>query len=134
VVNDFDACLKQETAKDVRIDDNKIESIRAVAKKKHISTNKLNTKEDALAKISLLYDILREHLEALALEEGYKIYNHECYTPFIKEILKKSDEGDTFDKLRQTRNRINYYGMDVNEAEAEKLVKQLEELIVEFSK
>lgn len=115
------------------IDNNKIESIRAVAKKKLASAEYLPL-EHSLAKISLFYDALREYLEAIALEEGYKIYNHECYTAFIKEILKKSSEGDLFNKLRQTRNKINYYGMDVNTEEAKVIIKQLQELIKEFSK
>lgn len=129
---DFDDCLQQQIAKDVQIDDNKISSIRQVASKKLSSANTLATRDHALAKISLLYDVLREYLEALALEEGYKIYNHECYTAFIKEILEKSDEGDQFDVLRQTRNRINYYGMDVDDDEAEELVMQLQKLIEIF--
>ena len=77
---------------------------------------------------------LREQLESLSLEEGYKIYNHECYTSFIKEILNKSDEGEQFDKLRKMRNKINYYGIDVEMDEAENIIKKLQKLIKIFSK
>jgi len=32
--------------------------------------------------------------------KGYKIYNHECYYVFIKEILKLSVKADEFDELK----------------------------------
>jgi hypothetical protein len=105
--------------------------------KKHRRTKILSAnylpKEHIVARISLLYDALRELLEAQALEKGYKIYNHECYTAFIKEILKKSPQGDTFDSLRKIRNGINYYGKDVSTEEAEHIINNLKKLIEEFS-
>ncbi|MGM5488097.1 MAG: hypothetical protein ACQESG_04065 [Nanobdellota archaeon] len=70
-----------------------------------------------VAKITLLYDALRELLEVI--EEGYKIYNHECYTAFLKEILDQPRYAEEFDKLRKIRNGINYYGKTVSQAEAD---------------
>ncbi len=67
--------------------------------------------------MTLLYDALRELLEAVALENGYKIYNHECYTAFLKEIINESYLGDEFDKFRVLRNGINYYGRKINQEE-----------------
>jgi len=55
-------------------------------------------------KITLLYDALREYLEARALEKGFKFYNLECYKSFIKEILGKASLGDSFDDLKRLRN------------------------------
>lgn len=68
-------------------------------------------------------------LEALAIQHGHKIYDHECYTAFLKELLNKSDMGDRFDKCRKTRNSINYYGETISSDEAEYLIKIMEELI-----
>jgi uncharacterized protein (UPF0332 family) len=130
---DFKECIQKEIIKDVLLDANKVTSVRNIAQQKINSANYLPN-EHHIAKISLLYDALREYLEALALEEGYKIYNHECYTAFIKEILKKSSKGDLFDKIRKTRNNINYYGVDVNLEEAEEIIKEIKELIKTFSK
>ena len=79
----------------------------------------------AESKLSLAYDSLREILEALSLENGYKIYNHECYTAFLKEILKESGKGDDFDDIRKIRNAINYYGKEVSVEEAETIIKKI---------
>jgi len=76
-----------------------------------------------------LYDALREYLEALAIKNGYKIYNHECYTSFLKEVLNKSSDADEFDNLRKIRNSINYYGRKINNEEAQHILKKLKQLI-----
>ncbi len=105
------------------------------------SENKLKSEEKlvmsavtASSKISLVYDSLRELLEALALKEGYKIYNHECYTAFIKEIIKESDRGDEFDEIRKIRNDVNYYGKEISVEEAENVINRIKNLRVSISK
>ena len=80
------------------------------------------------AKIYLLYDSLRELLEALAIKNGFKIYNHECYTYFLKEILNESIKGDEFDELRKIRNSINYYAKDVSVEEAKDILERIAKL------
>jgi hypothetical protein len=71
--------------------------------------------------IVLVYDSLREILEAVALIHELKIYNHECFVPFIKHILNDAKLAAEFDKFRKIRNSINYYGKKVSEKEAEVL-------------
>jgi len=74
---------------------------------KKSSDNKLKS-SDALSlnevtsssKFTLAYDSLRELLEALALKNGYKVYNHECYAAFLKEIIKESYKADEFDDIK----------------------------------
>ena len=80
-------------------------------------------------KITLQYDALRTLLEALALSKGYKIYNHECYTAFLKEILDESTLGDTFDKFRKLRNAINYYGKSISSEESKEIIKEMNDFI-----
>ena len=80
------------------------------------------------SKLSLAYDSLRELLEALALKNGYKVYNHECYTALLKEILKQSDKGDEFDDIRKTRNAVNYYGKNLSTEEAGKVIEKIKNL------
>lgn len=60
--------------------------------------------------VVLSYDSLRMLLEALALDYGYKIYNHECYYSFLREILKMDNLAEKFNPVRLIRNGINYYG------------------------
>ena len=82
----------------------------------------------SVSKISLLYDSLREILEALALKNRFKIYNHECYAYFLKEVLNKSRVANEFDELRKIRNSVNYYGKYISVYEAEKVLERLKDL------
>ena len=61
----------------------------------------------------------------MALVKGYKIYNHECYTAFLKEILNESSLGDEFDKFRILRNGINYYGRRITHEEGIGIIRQM---------
>ncbi len=128
---DWEECVKKRIVKDVSEDKNRIKSIRDIAQAKIISADYL-PEDHSISKITLLYDALRELLEALALEKGYKIYNHECYTAFLKEIINSSEKGDEFDKLRKIRNGINYYGKTVSILEAKSIIANIKKLIKEF--
>ena len=130
---DWDECLKKKIAKDVKQDKNLIISARKIANVKIESANTLPERL-FIGKITLLYDALRELLKCLALENGFKIYNHECYSAFLKEILKLSEEADLFNKLRRIRNGINYYGRDVNKDEAKQIINDLKVLIRQFKR
>ncbi|MBU0471065.1 MAG: hypothetical protein KKF65_00445 [Nanoarchaeota archaeon] len=125
---DWKECIKKRIVKDVKEDKNMIKSAREIAKVKIDSANALPERL-FIGKITLLYDALREYLECIALENGFKIYNHECYTPFLNEILNKPGEAETFDRLRKIRNGINYYGRKVNNEEAVQIIKELKDLI-----
>ena len=128
---DWKECLKSKIAKEVKMDKNLIVSIRKTASSK-IESADLLPKHLFIGKITLLYDALREHLECISIENGYKIYNHECYSAFLKEVLNMSREGDIFDKLRKIRNGINYYGKEISEEEAEQVISDLKMLVKKF--
>ncbi len=128
---DWKECLTKRIVKDVKKDTNLIISARKMASTKVECADAL-PKHLFIGKITLLYDALREYLECIALENGYKIYNHECYTAFLKEILKVSREADMFDELRRIRNNINYYGKGVDEKESDYIINELKTLIKKF--
>ncbi len=127
---DWVSCKKNRLVKEIKVDSNLIKSLinSSFNKIKTQETIKLN-KETAASKISLAYDSLRELLEAVAISNGYKIYNHECYYCFLKEILNENSIADEFNNFRKIRNNVNYYGkeMDINEAEI--IIKEMIELI-----
>lgn len=132
---DFSECLKKRIAKEVKIDEELINSLLKTSQNKLDSEEKLEFNDvTSVSKISLLYDSLREILEALAIKKGFKIYNHECYTYFLKEILDESIKGDEFDELRKIRNNVNYYGKEISLAEAEDVLKRLMDLRKEIKK
>ena len=128
---DWRECIKKRIAKSVKVDMNLIKSAREIANIKVKSAEALPN-ELFIGKITLLYDALREYLECIALEKSYKIYNHECYTAFLKEILKMSNEAEIFDELRKIRNAINYYGRKVRKEESEEIINDLNILIKKF--
>ncbi len=120
---DWTNCTKAFLAKSMKPDTHKIASLMEIAGIK-LKTAKVLGDEHYYGKFSLLYDILRELLECLAIHEGYKIYNHECYTAFLKEVIRASVLGDHFDKLRKLRNGINYYGKKISQEEGIQAINQ----------
>lgn len=126
---DWFECNKKRIVKEVNIDENLIESLKKTSDNKLNSESKLELNEiTAGSKLSLAYDSLRELLEALALKNKFKIYNHECYTPFLKDILKENEKAEEFDELRKIRNSINYYGKDISVNEAKEIIKRIKDL------
>ncbi len=125
---DWNECVKERIVKNVKEAKNLIRSTKEIAEIK-IKSAKFLSEDLFIGKICLLYDALREYLESLALENGYKIYNHECYVAFLRENLNKPREAEEFDKLRKIRNAINYYGRKVSKEEADEIIKNLLRLI-----
>jgi hypothetical protein len=79
--------------------------------------------------ISLMYDSLRELLEALSIKEGFKIYNHECYTQFLISVVKDEELAREFDSARLLRNRLNYYGRKIPLNDAKYRIISIDKLI-----
>ncbi len=126
---DWDDCCEKRIVKDVKPDTNMIKSLTKSSGNKLKSESELIMSSiTAASKLSLAYDSLRELLEALALKNGYKIYNHECYTAFLKEISEQSAMGDEFDKIRTVRNSVNYYGKEISPEEAESIIEKIKSL------
>ncbi|HLC82023.1 MAG TPA: hypothetical protein VJH68_05190 [Candidatus Nanoarchaeia archaeon] len=132
---DWHECVKKRIVKDVQEDIYLINSLIKSSRNKLKSSDNLAISEvTASSKLSLAYDSLRELLESIALKKGFKIYNHECYTAFLKEILNQSNNGDEFDEIRKVRNAINYYGKDISIGEAENIIQKIKKLIRHFLK
>lgn len=90
---DWKECCNKRLVKDAKPDADMIKSLAESSENKLESESRLSMSDvTAVSKVSLAYDSLRELLEALALKNGYKIYNHECYAAFLKEILGESEK------------------------------------------
>jgi len=127
--SDWKSCMDSLTAKRIRPDKGKIKSLLKSSGSKLESEGRLEMDDvTATSKFSLAYESLRESLEALAIKKGYKIYNHECYTYFLKEIIRESEKGDEFDSIRKIRNAVNYYGKELKPKQAEDLIKRIRNL------
>ncbi len=125
---DWKECLKRKIVKESKKDINLITSTIEIAEIK-IKAAEALPKQLFIGKVTLLYDALRGYLEALAIKYNYKVYNHECFSSFLREVLNKFSEAESFDKLRKIRNSINYYGKKINKKEGEEIIKELTELI-----
>jgi hypothetical protein len=126
---DWKECWDKRIVKDIKKDEQLISSLIKT------SENRLKTEEKieidnvtASSKLSLAYDSLRELIEALALKNGFKIYNHECYTAFLKEIMKERQISEKFDEIRKIRNSINYYAKEISIEDSKKLINSVKEL------
>lgn len=122
---DLYACKKKGMVKSVLPDVNMMQALQKTAKKKQKAASLLPP-EYYEVRFTLLYDALRALLEILALQRGLKIYNHECYTAFLKESIKDSRLGDEFDVLRRVRNGINYYGEELSPEEITSVMEQVQ--------
>ncbi|MBI4096000.1 MAG: hypothetical protein HY438_04010 [DPANN group archaeon] len=74
------------------------------------------------------YDVLRSLVEAMALLDGYKVYSHEAFTYYLKDM----GEGllaEKFDRFRKIRNGINYYGKTISIAEVSENIKDILKII-----
>ena len=126
---DWKECFARKFVKETKTDKNIINSLIKTSKDKIYSNNKLELDEfTAGTKITIIYDSLREILEALAIKRGFKIYNHECFSSFLDEICKKKSYSLEFDKFRKIRNQINYYGKNIVPGEAKTIIKEMLEL------
>jgi hypothetical protein len=127
---EWQECNKQGYAKKVELDSGRIQDIIKSSNDRERTAKLLPvneiTKETV---ISLFYDTLRELLEALALKHKFKVYNHECYTSFLNNIIKDEELALEFDSLRLLRNSINYYGKKIELNDSRLILLKLEKLI-----
>lgn len=123
---DWQECKYKKLVKDVKVDKNLIKSLIESSNKKIKSNERLELDETtASTKVSIVYEALREILEAIAIKKGFKVYNHDCFSAFLDEICKDKPASIEFNKFRRIRNQINYYGKDLNIKEAKILIKEI---------
>jgi len=74
-----------------------------------------------------VYDLLRELVEAKLAIDGYKSYSHEATILYLKKFKEFTDYEISFlDELRKIRNRIKYYGKNIEEDKASKVIEFME--------
>ena len=132
---DWKECIDKRMVKELSLDNELIESLKVSADKRLKSASRLDIDEVTAATVfSLQYDCLRELLEAVALKNCFKIYNHDCYCAFLKEVLNDAQLGEKFDRFRKIRNGINYYGKDLDIETAKELSEDIIRLIDSIKK
>jgi hypothetical protein len=74
------------------------------------------------------YETLRSILESITSLQGYKIYEHEAFTYYLKKINENA-LSIKFDRLRKIRNAINYYGEDISIEEVKEIKEDIKKII-----
>jgi len=132
---DWRECNEKEFVKKIIPDNNRVTSLIKSSRNKAYTASIIPMNDRTSSSIiSLYYDSLRELLEAIAIKSGYKIYNHECFSCFLKEILNLEEFSIGFDSLRRIRNSINYYGETLSISDVNQIIKELKSLINELSR
>jgi hypothetical protein len=94
---------------------------------KFLETLEIN--EDSSRKIMVnYYETLRSILESITSLQGYKIYEHEAFTYYLKKI-NENTLSIKFDRLRKIRNSINYYGEDISIEETKEIKDEIKKII-----
>jgi len=110
---DLAECFRNGLIRKATIDKSLISSLIEMADIKEITVKKAKIdKQNISAYVSLSYDSLREVLEAICISRGYKVLSHVCIGKLLKNLLNDFDYNG-FDRLRYTRNSVNYYGIKV---------------------
>lgn len=123
---DWKECKDKKFIKEVAKDEYLIKSLVKSSKRRFESSKRLKLDGvTASAKISLIYESIRELLEAFAIKKGFKVYNHECFCAFLNEVCKDRISSEEFDRFRKIRNQINYYGREIPIEEARIIIKDL---------
>ena len=73
-----------------------------------------------------------EILEAITLSEGFNIRNHLCLGYYLRDILKKENLFQIFERCRFKRNGIVYYGKLMKFEIAKHSVEEIKNLISEL--
>lgn len=127
---DWEQCNKKRFVKKMHADKELVSSLMKCSEDKSFSASLLEFNEKTYPSIIILYyDSLRELLEALAVKNRYKIYNHECYVYFLKEILREEEFSKIYDRLRKIRNSLVYYGQNLLLEETRIIIKDIKLLI-----
>lgn len=123
---DWQECNDNDFVKEVVSDKSLVKSLLESSDRKIKSNEMLVLNEiTSSTKVGIVYDALREVLEAVAIEKGFKIYNHDCYCAFLDEVCKDKRMADEFDRFRRIRNQINYYGKNILLEEARDLINSM---------
>ena len=123
---DWKECKDKRLVKEISSDKNLIKSLITSSKKKYETNKRIEIDNiTSSTKISIIYESLREILEAIAIKKGFKIYNYECFCAFLNEICKDLRLGNDFNEFRIIRNRVNYYGKEIEIKEARDLIKNM---------
>ncbi|MFH1786240.1 MAG: HEPN domain-containing protein [archaeon] len=96
---------------------------------KYIKTQEIS-EENADFIFEDIYECMREAVQALMSNVGYKPYSHTVLVAFLKEFTEiPNQDAETFDRLRKLRNNAIYSAEAVSIAECQDALEFLTEFL-----
>lgn len=74
--------------------------------------------------VSVAYESLRQTLEAFCVAKKFKVTNHICLGVVVGKLFSDFNVDD-FERFRQSRNSINYYGERINFLKGKSFIKEM---------
>ena len=122
----WEKCINQGLVTENEKDYKLIEALLQSSEEKIEASNRLELDRIACSsKILLSYDSLIEVLRSIGIEKGFAIFNHECFYSFLKEVCFEESLAEEFNKFREIRNKITYYGKRVLLSDARFLINEI---------
>ncbi len=134
-MNKFEESLREGYVKQTSVNSIRAKSLVKSSQEATSTAKEIPLEEGKLKSIFReLYEGLREFCEALGYLKGFKFQSHEAITYFLSEILQEEKISKKFDRYRQIRNGINYYGNSISKETVIESLAEIPKLILELEK
>ncbi len=131
---DLEECYQKGYIRRTQTDTELIKSLIKGSEAKTIAVKTANITEITIsAYLTMAYDALREILEAVCIGKGYKVTSHQCIGELLK-IITHHFEYYEFDRMRYTRNGINYYGKSIDFEQGKEIIQKILALRLKIKK
>ncbi len=127
----FEDFIKTDEVKHQSSDKNLAESLKKESQDRVDFIRRLiKNSENPKYIVENIYDLLKELIEAKLAIEGFKSYSHEATIIYLRKFKEFTDsEIRFFDELRKVRNKLKYYGKNIEKDKANKVVEFMEEIL-----
>ena len=123
---DWEECISRGLVVEVKGDYKFIEALLQSSEEKVETCNRLELDRVACSsKILLIYDSLIDVLKSIGVQQGFMVLNHECFFSFLNEVCEERDFANDFDKFREIKNKVSYYGKRVLLSDARFLINEI---------
>lgn len=125
---DLNECYRKGFVKKTRIDKELIISLTEMSNANEKTIERANLDSITISSyVSMAYESLRQILEAVCTLNGYKVLSHLCLGELLKTLVDDFDFNE-FDRMRYTRNGVNYYGVKVDLEQGKEIIRKMLEM------
>ena len=119
-----------EFIRKVELDPVKVTSIVSMALRRRAFAQSITATKDTVHFVfDAYYEVVKELLTALLLRHGMRSRNHQCLFTFFDKEYKSERHTTLLKQMNFLRNRLNYYGEEIDLVYFTQNYKRFEELI-----